>query len=321
MKAIVQDRYGSPDVLRLSDVEMPTIGDDGVLVHVRATSINAMDWHLVRGRPYMARVGTGLRRPKQAIPGTDVAGTVEAVGRDVTELHPGDEVFGARSGAYAEYVAGRVRNFVLKPANLSFEQAAAIPVAAITALQALRDHGHVQPGQRVLIIGAGGGVGSFAVELAKAFGATVTAATSTSNLEFVRSIGADEVVDYTRTDVTRSGQQFDVVLDVGGYRSLRDLARVAAPKGTVVPVGAGKATTLGIVSGIVAGQVRRRVLGQRMGFFVGKITREDLLVLAQFATDGKIVPVIDRYYPLAEIADALRYAETRKARGKIVTTI
>lgn len=321
MKAIVQDRYGSPDVLRLSDVEMPTIGDDGVLVRVRATSINAMDWHLVRGRPYMARVGTGLRRPKQAIPGTDVAGTVEAVGRDVTELHPGDEVLGARSGAYAEYVAGRVRNFVLKPANLSFEQAAAIPVAAITALQALRDHGHVQSGQRVLIIGAGGGVGSFAVELAKAFGATVTAATSTPNLELVRSIGADEVVDYTRTDVTCSGQQFDVVLDVGGYRSLRDLARVAAPKGTVVPVGAGKATTLGIVSGIVAGQVRRRVLGQRMGFFVGKITREDLLVLAQFATDGKIVPVIDRSYPLAEIADALRHAETGKARGKIVVTI
>lgn len=321
MKAIVQDRYGSPDVLRLSDVEMPTIGDDGVLVRVRATSINAMDWHLVRGRPYMARVGTGLRRPKQAIPGTDVAGTVEAVGRDVTELHPGDEVLGARSGAYAEYVAGRVRNFVLKPANLSFEQAAAIPVAAITALQALRDHGHVQSGQRVLIIGAGGGVGSFAVELAKAFGATVTAATSTPNLELVRSIGADEVVDYTRTDVTCSGQQFDVVLDVGGYRSLRDLARVAAPKGTVVPVGAGKATTLGIVSGIVAGQVRRRVLGQRMGFFVGKITREDLLVLAQFATDGKIVPVIDRSYPLAEIADALRHAGTGKARGKIVVTI
>jgi NADPH:quinone reductase-like Zn-dependent oxidoreductase len=321
MRAIVQDRYGSPDVLRLSDVEMPTIGDDGVLVRVRATSINAMDWHLVRGRPYMARVGTGLRRPKQAIPGTDVAGTVEAVGRDVTELHPGDEVFGARSGAYAEYVAGRVRNFVLKPANLSFEQAAAIPVAAITALQALRDHGRVQPGQRVLIIGAGGGVGSFSVELAKAFGATVTAATSTSNLELVRAIGADEVVDYTRTDITRSGQQFDVVLDVGGYRSLRDLARIAAPQGTVVPVGAGKATTLGIVSGIVVGQIRRRVLGQRMGFFVGKITREDLLVLAQLATDGKIVPVIDRYYPLAEIADALRHAETGKARGKIVTTI
>jgi NADPH:quinone reductase-like Zn-dependent oxidoreductase len=320
MKAIVQDRYGSPDVLRLRDVEMPTIGDDGVLVRVRATSVNAMDWHLMRGRPYLARVGTGLRRPKQTIPGTDVAGIVESVGRDVTELQPGDEVFGARSGAYADYVAGRVRNFVLKPANLSFEEAAAIPVAAITALQALRDQGQVQPGQRVLIIGAGGGVGSFSVELAKAFGATVTAATSTANLELVRSIGADEVVDYTRTDVTRSGQRFDVVLDVGGYRSLRDLARVAARSGTVVPVGAGKATTLGIVSGIVVGQVRRRVLGQRMGFFVGKITRDDLLVLAQLATESKITPVIDRRSPLAEIADAIRYAETGKARGKIVIT-
>jgi NADPH:quinone reductase-like Zn-dependent oxidoreductase len=321
MKAIVLDRYGSPDVLRLRDLEMPTIGDDGVLVRVRASSVNAMDWHLMRGRPYMARVGTGLRRPKQAIPGTDVAGIVEAVGRDVTELHPGDEVFGARSGAYAEYVAGRVRNFVLKPAGLTFEQAAAIPVAAITALQALRDQGQVQPGQRVLVIGAGGGVGSFSVELAKALGATVTAATSTSKLELVRSMGADEVVDYTRTDVTRSGERFDVVLDVGGYRSLRDLARLVAPKGTVVPVGAGKATTLGIVSGIVVGEVRRRALGQRMGFFVGKITRDDLLVLAQLATDGKISPVIDRSYPLAEIADAMRYAETGKARGKVVITV
>lgn len=321
MKAIVQDRYGSADVLRLRDVEMPTIGDDGVLVRVHATSVNAMDWHLMRGRPYLARVGTGLRRPKQAIPGTDVAGTVEAVGLDVTELHPGDEVFGARSGAYAEYVAGRVRNFVPKPANLSFEQAAAVPVAAMTALQALRDHGHVQPGQCVLIIGAGGGVGSFAVEIAKAFGATVTAATSTANLELVRSIGADEVVDYTRTDVTRSGQQFDIVLDVGGYRSLRDLARVAGPKGAVVPVGAGKATTVGIVSGIVVGQVRRRVLGQRTGFFVGKITRDDLLVLAQLATDGKITPVIDRSHHLADVAGAIRYAETGRARGKIVITV
>jgi NADPH:quinone reductase-like Zn-dependent oxidoreductase len=321
MKAIVQDRYGSPDVLRLRDVEMPTIANDGVLVRVRATSVNAMDWHLMRGRPYFARVGMGLRRPKQTIPGTDVAGIVEAVGRDVTELRAGDEVFGARSGAYAEYVAGRVRNFVPKPANLSFEEAAAIPVAAITALQALRDQGQVQPGQRVLIIGAGGGVGSFSVELAKAFGATVTAATSTANLELVRSIGADEVVDYTRTDVTRSGQRFDVVLDVGGYRSLRDLARVAAPHGTVVPVGAGKATTLGILSGIVAGQVRRRLLGQRMGFFVGKITRDDLLVLAQLATDGKFTPVIDRRHPLADVASAIRYAETGKTRGKVVITV
>jgi NADPH:quinone reductase-like Zn-dependent oxidoreductase len=321
MKAIVQDRYGSPDVLRLSDVEPPTYGDDGVLVRVRAASINAKDWHLMRGRPYLARVASGLARPREAIPGTDLAGTVEAVGRDVSELHPGDAVFGARSGAYAEYVAGRVDHFVLKPDRLSFEQAAAIPVAAITALQALRDHGHVQPGQHVLIIGAGGGVGTFAVQLAKGFGAVVTAATSTANLDLVRSIGADEVVDYSRTDITRSGRRFDVVIDVGGYLSLGDLARVAAPKGAVVPIGAGKATTLGIVSGIVVGQVRQRVLGQRNEFFVAKITRDDLLVLAQLAIDGTIEPVIDRSYPLAQIADAMRYAETGKARGKIVTTI
>jgi NADPH:quinone reductase-like Zn-dependent oxidoreductase len=321
MKAVVQDHYGSPDVLQRRDVEKPTIGDDGVLVRVRATSVNALDWHLMRGRPYVARVGMGLRRPKQAIAGIDVAGTVEAVGRDVTELRPGDEVFGARSGAYAEYVAGRVRNFVHKPGNLSFDQAAAVPVAAITALQGLRDQGRVQPGQRVLIIGAGGGVGSFSVELAKAFGATVTAATSTTNLELVRSIGADEVVDYTRTDITRSGRRFDVVLDVGGYCSLRDLARIVAQSGTVVPIGAGRATTFGFVSGILAGQLRRRLLGQRIGFLVAKITRDDLLVLAELATDGKITPVIDRRYPLADVAEAVRYAETGNARGKVVITV
>jgi NADPH:quinone reductase-like Zn-dependent oxidoreductase len=321
MRAIVQDRYGSADVLRLTDVEMPTIGDDGVLVRVRASSVNPVDWHVMRGRPYVARVGTGLRRPKQANPGTDVAGTVEAVGRDVTEFRPGDEVFGARSGAYAEYVAGRVRNFVLKPANLSFEQAAAMPVAAITALQALRDHGHVQSGQRVLVIGAGGGVGSFSVQLAKAFGATVTASTSPSNLELVRSIGADEAVDYTRTDVTRGGRRFDVVLDVGGYGSLRDLARVVTPSGTVVGVGGGKATTVGILSGILAVQVRRRLLGQRMVFLVAKITRDDILVLARLAAEGKITPVIDRTYPIEAIADAIRHAETGTARGKIVVSI
>ncbi len=321
MKAIVHERYGSPDVLRLRDVEMPTIGDDGVLVRVRATSVNAADWHVMRGRPYFGRAMMGLRKPNQPIAGSDVAGIVEAIGPDVTELRAGDEVFGARSGACAEYVAGRVRNFVHKPANLSFEQAAAIPVAATTALQGLRDQGHVQPGQQVLIIGAGGGVGTFSVELAKAFGATVTAATSTPNLELVRSIGADEVVDYTRTDVTRSGRRFDVVVDVGGYRSLRDLARVVAPTGSVVLIGAGRATPLGLVSGIVAAQVRGRLLGQRIQSFLARIKRDDLLVLAAFATDGKITPVVDRRYLLADAADAFRYVETGKARGKVVITV
>ncbi len=267
------------------------------------------------------RASTGLRGPKQTQPGTDVAGVVEAVGSEVTEFRPGDEVFGARSGAFAEYVAGRVRNFVPKPANLSFEQAAAIPVAATTALQALRDQAHIRAGQQVLILGAGGGVGTFAVEIAKAFGATVTATTSTANLELVRSIGTDEVVDYTRTDITRSGRRFDVVLDVGGYQAPGDLARVVAPEGTVVGIGAGKASSLGILVDLAATQIRQRLLHQRMGFFLAKITRDDLLVLAQLAADGKIAPVIDRSHPLADIAEAVRYAETGKARGKVVITV
>jgi NADPH:quinone reductase-like Zn-dependent oxidoreductase len=321
MKAVVQERYGSPDVLELRDVEIPTIGDDGVLVRVRASSVNAADWHTVRGQPVFARLQTGLRRPKQALVGIDVAGVVEAVGRDVTELSPGDHVLGGRGGAFSEYVAGRVRNFVPKPARLSFEEAAAIPVAATTALQALRDRGELKAGQQVLIIGAGGGVGSFSVEIAKAFGATVTALTSPANVDFVRSLGADEVVDYAAPDITRGGRRFDVVLDVGGYESLRHLARVVRPGGAIVPVGAGKATTAGIISGLVAGEVRRRLLGQRLGFFLAQITRDDLLALAELAADGKIAPRIDRRYPLAEVADAMRYAESGMVRGKVVITI
>ncbi|MBI3745006.1 MAG: NAD(P)-dependent alcohol dehydrogenase [Chloroflexi bacterium] len=321
MNAVVQERYGSPDVLELRDVEVPVIGDDGVLVRVRASSVNAADWHTMRGRPIFARFMTGARRPKQAVAGTDVAGVVEAVGRGVVELRPGDEVFGGRNGAFAEFVAGRVRNFVPKPPQMSFEEAAAIPVAATTALQALRDRAEVKAGQRVLIIGAGGGVGSFCVEIAKAFGAMVTATTSPANVEFVRSLGADEVVDYTSNDVTRGSRRFDVVLDVGGYASFGDLARVANPGGAIVPIGAGKATTVGIIAGLVAGEVRRRVLGQRLRFFLAQITRDDLLVLARLATEGKLIPRIDRRYALAETADAMRYAESGVARGKVVITV
>jgi len=321
MNAIVQERYGSPDVLKLRDVEIPEIGDDGVLVQVRASSVNAADWHTMRGRPIFARLQTGLRRPKQVVAGIDVAGVVVAVGRDVAELRPGDEVFGGRSGAFAEFVAGRVRNFVSKPAGLSFEEAAAIPVAATTALQALRDRAEVKAGQRVLIIGAGGGVGSFAVEIAKAFEASVTATTSPANVDFVRSLGADEVVDYTNIDVTRGSRRFDVVLDVGGYASMGDLLRVAKPGGSIVPVGAGTATTVGIIAGLVAGEVRRRALGQRLGFFLAQITRDDLLALAHLAAERKISPRIDRRYALAETAEAMRYAESGMAQGKVVITI
>jgi NADPH:quinone reductase-like Zn-dependent oxidoreductase len=321
MKAIVQDRYGSPDVLAFRSIDRPVIGDDGVLVQVRASSVNAMDWHLIRGRPYFARLMTGVRTPKHAVPGSDVAGVVTAVGQSVTELRPGDEVFGARSGAYAEYVAGRVRNFVVKPANLTFEQAAAIPVAAITALQALRDKGQVQAGQRVLILGAGGGVGSFAVQLAKVYGAEVTAATRTSNLDVVRSIGADEVIDYTRESATRSGRQYDLILDVGGYASLGDLGRAVVPGGTVVLVGAGNASLLVIGAGLLAVALRSRLRGQRMLSFLASVTRADLLVLGELSAAGKIAPVIDRTYPLREAAEAVRYLETGQARGKVVITV
>ncbi len=321
MKAIVQDHYGAPDVLAFRSIDMPVIGDDGVLVDVRASSVNAKDWHLIRGRPYFARLMTGLRTPKRAVPGTDVAGVVVAVGQSVTELRPGDEVFGAVSGAFAEYVAGRVRNFVVKPANLTFEQAAAIPVAAITALQALRDKGRVEAGQRALILGAGGGVGSFAVQIAKAYGAAVTAATSTGNLDCVRSIGADEVIDYTRENATRSGRQYDLILDVGGYGSLSDLSRAVVPGGTVVLVGAGNASSLAIGAGLLAVALRSRLRGQRMLSFLAGVTRADLLVLGELAAAGKIAPVIDRTYPLREAAGAVRYVETGQARGKVLITV
>ena len=321
MKSIVQHRYGSSGVLAVEDVTMPEIGDDGVLVRVRASSVNAVDWHMIRGRPYFARLTSGLRRPKSARPGTDLAGVVVAVGADVTEFKAGDEVFGARNGAYAEYVAGRLRNFVPKPANLSFEQAAAIPVAAITALQAVRDKGQIKAGQRVLILGAGGGVGSFAVQIAKAFGATVTASTSTGNVEMVRAIGADEVVDYTREDPTRSGRRYDVILDVGGYAPLGDLGRAVVPGGTVVVVGAGKASSLGIVAGMLAARLRSRLRGQRIVSFLASIKRDDLLVLAELAAAGKIAPVIDRTYPLRDADEAVSYVETGQARGKVVITV
>jgi NADPH:quinone reductase-like Zn-dependent oxidoreductase len=322
MQALVQERYGPPAaVLTLREVERPTIGDDGILVRVRASSANAMDWHLVRGTPILVRLSEGLLRPKQTTPGVDVAGVVEAVGREVTELKPGDEVFGARSGAMAEYVAGRLRDFVRKPANLTFEQAAAIPVAATTALQGLRDHGHVEAGQSVLVLGAGGGVGSFAVQLAKAFGATVTATTSPASVEAVRSIGADRVIDYTREDVTRGGQRFDLVLDVGGYGSLGALGRIVTDAGTIVVVGAGDARLLGIVAGIVEGKLRSRLRGQRIVNYLARTNRDDLLLLADLAAAGKITPVIDRSYPLAEAGQAIRYVETGQARGKVVITV
>ena len=317
MKAIRQEQYGSPDLLMLAEVDKPELDDDRVLVRVRASSVNAGDWRQVRANPFFIRFIGGLRRPKSPLVGADAAGVVEAVGDNVTDLHPGDEVMGIRSGAFAEYVCGA--NFVRKPANLSFEQAAAMPIAAITALQGLRDHGQVQPGQRVLINGAGGGVGTFAVQLAKHLGAEVTAVTTTGNADLVEGLGADRVIDYTREDFTRGGP-YDVVVDVGGNRSIASMRRALAPDGRVVLIAAATGG-LGVLGRIAAAAFRARVLKQRVKFFVADVSKDDLRLLADLAEAGRIAPVIDSTYPLAEVAKALHRIESGHARGKIVITV
>jgi len=320
MRAIVQDRYGPPDVLRVRSVPRPGIGDDGVLVRVRAASLNAADWHMALGKPFIARLGSGLRRPTQVTPGIDLAGVVEAVGQDVTELEVVDEVFGTRNGALAEYSAGRLRNFARKPANLSFEEAAAIPVAAETALQGLRNHGGIQPGQRVLLLGSGGGVGIYAVQLARVLGGHVTAETATRNVEMLRSLGADEVVSYETTDITKSDRRFDLILDIGGFRAIRSLRRLITPAGTIVHVGAGSGSMPAILSSMVASMVRERLLKQRIRMYLAKTNRDDLLYLAGLAADGRLRPVIDRTYTLEQVPEAMRYIESGRVSGKIVVT-
>jgi NADPH:quinone reductase-like Zn-dependent oxidoreductase len=317
MKALLHERYGSPDDLRMADVERPTAGEGQVLVRVRAASVNAGDWRRVRARPWLIRTAEGWRRPKNPLFGADAAGIVEDVGVGVTELHVGDEVMGIRTGAFAEYVAGA--NFVPKPANASFEQAAALPIAGITALQALRDHGQLQAGQRVLINGAGGGVGSFAVQIAKAMGADATAATSTDNVEQLRSLGADRVIDYTREDAMKTGP-YDLVVDTGGTPSIGRLRSALAPDGTLVLVAAAKGGA-GVVGRIAAGLVRGRLFKQRVRFFIADVSKDDLLYLKELAETGKLAPCIDRTYSLAETGAALRYLETGHAHGKVVITI
>jgi NADPH:quinone reductase-like Zn-dependent oxidoreductase len=314
MKAIVSDKYGSPDDLKLQEIDMPVIGDDGVLVRVQAASVNPYDWHVMRGSPFIVRLAEGLRRPKQRVRGVDVAGRVESVGKNVTQFQPGDEVFGGRTGAFAEYVGGTERNFVLKPSGLSFEQAAAIPIAGCTSLQGLRDRGRLQPGQRVLINGAAGGVGTFAVQIAKALGAEVTGVCSTRNLDLVRSIGADEVVDYTAEDFTRRGQQYDVILEAFGNRSLSDLRRALTPNGTLV-LAAGSFTSL------IGALVLSRVGRQRMLPFLATLSKKDLVTLKELIEAGRVTPVVDRTYPLSEAPEAIRYLETKHARGKVIITM
>jgi NADPH:quinone reductase-like Zn-dependent oxidoreductase len=319
MKAIVNTRYGSPDVMKLGEVDKPEVADDGVLVRVRATSANPFDWHALRGQPYIMRMGGGLRGPKQTVLGVDAAGVVEAVGRNVTDLRVGDEVFGVRSGAFAEYVSGR--NFVPMPAGLTFEQAAAVPVAGLTALQGVRDIGAIQPGQTVLIYGAGGGVGTFAVQIANAMGADVTGVTSTGNVELVRSIGADRVIDYAREDVTRSRQRYDVILDIGAKRPLLTLRRVLARDGTLVLVGGSRGNWIGPVARALGAVVLSRFGSQTLRPFLSDVSKDDLLALKDLIEAGKVRPVIDRTYPLSETAEAIRYLETGRARGKVVIAV
>ncbi len=323
MKAIVRERYGSPDVLELKNIDRPAIDDDSMLVRVRAASINAYDWHMLRGSPSLVRLMAGLRKPKSSAMGVDVAGQVEAVGKNVTAFRPGDEVFGSRTGSLAEYVRGTEKSFLVpKPEGLTFEQAAAVPMAASTALQGLRDKGQIKAGQRVLINGASGGVGTFAVQIAKAFGAHVTAVCSTRNVEQARSLGADEVIDYTKEDFTRTGRRYDLILDIAASGSLSSRRRVLEPNGTLVGVGAangGRMTS--IVAGLLETAVLSRFGKQKMPFFIASNSKEDLLVLKELIDAGKVRPVIDRTYPLNETAAAIRYLETGHARGKVVISV
>jgi NADPH:quinone reductase-like Zn-dependent oxidoreductase len=323
MKAIVQDSYGGPEVLQLRDIDTPAIGDGEVLVRVRAAGLDPGVWHLMTGLPYLVRIlGFGLRAPRSRVRGFDVAGTVEAVGAKVTRFTVGDEVFGMCDGSFAEYAAAKKRNLALKPSNLGFEQAAAVPVSALTALQGLRDKGEVRAGQKVLVIGAAGGVGHFAVQLAKAFGAVVTGVCSTTKLDLVRSIGADHVVDYTCDDITASGRCFDLILDTAGARSLSDLRRALTPNGTLVIVGAGGGNRW---TGGIGRQLRVALLSpfvrQRLRMFIARATAEDLESLKELIEAGKVTPVIDLTYPLSQVPDAMRYLEREHARGKIVITV
>jgi NADPH:quinone reductase-like Zn-dependent oxidoreductase len=323
MKALVYDKYGSPDVLELRAVDRPVVTDDGVLVRVHAFSVNPVDWHTLTGTPYMVRMQAGLRKPKREVLGVDFAGTVETIGRNVKRFQPGDEVFGGRTGAFAEYVCvPEDRAIVLKPANVTFEQAASVPVAAVSALQGLRDKGRIQPGQKVLINGASGGVGTFALQIAKSFGAEVTGVCSTGNVDIARSIGADHVIDYTGENFTLGEQRYDLMLDIAGNRSWSDCKRVLNHNARLVVVGGPKTNRwIGPLSQLV--KLRLASLGgsRRVVPFLAKINKEDLEVLQRLLEAGTVTPVIDRRYELTEVPEALRYLGDGHAKGKVVINI
>jgi NADPH:quinone reductase-like Zn-dependent oxidoreductase len=325
MKAIINCDYGLAN-LKLENVEKPVPNDDQILVRVRAASVNPYDWHFIEGTPKILRLmGVGLRKPKDIHVGVDFAGTVEAVGKNVTQFKPGDEVFGGRGGAFAQYVCPRAtRAVALKPANITFEQAASVNIAGITALQAIRDKGKVQAGQKVLINGASGGVGTFAVQIAKSYGADVTGVCSTRNIDLVRSLGADHVIDYTKEDFTKSDQHYDVILDNVANHSLSEFRRVLTPKGKYVMIGGGGANEQGLI-GVMARPLKALVLSkfvsQQMGMMMADANHNDLTILADMMQSGKIKPVIDRTYKLSEVPEAIRYLEEGHARGKVIITV
>jgi NADPH:quinone reductase-like Zn-dependent oxidoreductase len=323
MKAAVRYCYGSPDVVRYQDVPKPTAADNEVLVRVHAASVNPFDWHYLQGTPYMLRTDAGFGKPQDPRLGVDFAGTVEAVGKNVTRFKPGDEVFGGEDGALAEYVAVREdRAVTLTPPNVTFAQAAAVPIAALTALQALRDKGHIHAGETVLINGASGGVGTFAVQLARSYGAEVTGVCSARNLDLVRSIGADHVIDYTREDVTKGSQRYDLILDTVGTHSVLEYKRILKPNGIYVMIGS---TTPGNWFGWLEIPIQSWLLSpfmsQKFGMIVAELRQDDLATLGTLMQSGKVTPVIDRSYKLSEAAEALRYLEKGHARGKVVVTV
>jgi NADPH:quinone reductase-like Zn-dependent oxidoreductase len=319
MQAIVQDRYGSADVLEPRHLEKPEVGDNDVLVRVHAASVHVGDWILMTGSPFVMRFATGLRKPKNRVPGTDVAGTVEAAGKNVADLRPGDEVFGWCAGAFAEYVSAPEGQFVKKPANLSFEQAAAVGVSASTALQLLRDNGKVQSGQKVLVNGASGGVGTFAVQIAKAFGAEVTGVTSTKNVELVRSIGADHVIDYTKEDFTEGGPRYDLVLDNVGNHSMARTRRALTPGGTLISNGGGH--TDGKLGRTLRTMLVSMFVPEQAGPTVKTQNRDDLVALKELLEAGKLKPVIDGTYPLGETPTAIGHVAAGHARGTVVISV
>jgi NADPH:quinone reductase-like Zn-dependent oxidoreductase len=323
MKAVVYHSYGSPDVLKCDEVEKPAAGDNQVLIRVRAASVNPLDWHGMRGKPYIMRMMGGFRTPKSTRLGCDVAGEVEAVGRNVTQFKPGDHVFGGTIGigAFAEYACVPEPALVMKPDSITFEQAASVPVAGFSALQGLRDKAHVQPGQRVLINGAAGGVGTFAVQIAKSLGADVTGVCSTRNVEMVRSIGADRVIDYTREDFTKGGQLYDVIFDSVGNHSLSACRRVLNPKGICVVVTGPNGPWLGPLARFIQALALSPFVSQKLVPFIAKVSKEDLVILRELILAGKVTPVIDMCYSLSDAAEAIGYVEEGHARGKVVVTV